>query len=155
MAETISAKQLLRTRSVTPFLLASVASTIATMIQITALGKQIYDMTGRDLDLGLLGLAEFAPAFLLMTVTGSLADRFDRRHIASIGLGVEVLASGMLAWYIATQPTATLPIFAIVIVFGIGRAFVSPATRSMPADIAPDGSIPRLIAFHVGCWRPC
>jgi len=38
MAETISAKQLLRTRSVTPFLLASVASTIATMIQITALG---------------------------------------------------------------------------------------------------------------------
>lgn len=103
MAETISAKQLLRTRSVTPFLLASVASTIATMIQITALGKQIYDMTGRDLDLGLLGLAEFAPAFLLMTVTGSVADRFDRRHVASIGLGVEVLASGMLAWYIATQ----------------------------------------------------
>jgi hypothetical protein len=46
-----------------------------------------------------------------------------------------------------------LPIFAIVIVFGIGRAFVSPATRSMPADIAPDGSIPRLIAFHVGCWQ--
>ena len=150
MAETISAKQLLRTRSVTPFLLASVASTIATMIQITALGKQIYDMTGRDLDLGLLGLAEFAPAFLLMTVTGSVADRFDRRHVASIGLGVEVLASGMLAWYIATQPTATLPIFVIVIIFGIGRAFVSPATRSMPADIAPDGSIPRLTAFHVG-----
>jgi len=150
MAETISAKQLLRTRSVTPFLLASVASTIATMIQITALGKQIYDMTGRDLDLGLLGLAEFAPAFLLMTVTGSVADRFDRRHVASIGLGVEVLASGMLAWYIATKPTATLPIFVIVIIFGIGRAFVSPATRSMPADIAPDGSIPRLTAFHVG-----
>jgi MFS family permease len=153
MAETISAKQLLRTRSVTPFLLASVASTIATMIQITALGKQIYDMTGRDLDLGLLGLAEFAPAFLLMTVTGSVADRFDRRHVASIGLGVEVLASGMLAWYVATQPTATLPIFVIVIIFGIGRAFVSPATRSMPADIAPDGSIPRLTAFHVGCWQ--
>ncbi len=153
MAETISAKQLLRTRSVSPFLLASVASTIATMIQITALGKQLYDMTGRDLDLGLLGLAEFAPAFLLMTVTGSFADRYDRRHIASIGLGVEVIATGMLAFYIATKPTATLPIFVIVIVFGIGRAFVSPATRSMPADIAPDGGLPRLIAFHVACWQ--
>lgn len=153
MAETISAKQLLRTRSVTPFLIASAASTIAAMIQITALGKQLYDMTGRDLDLGLLGLAEFAPAFFLMTVTGSFADRYDRRHIASIGLIVEVITTGMLAWYVATKPTATLPIFIIVIAFGIGRAFVSPATRSMPADIAPDGGLPRLIAFHVGCWQ--
>ena len=153
MAATISAKQLLRTRSVTPFLLASVASTIAAMIQITALGKQLYDMTGRDLDLGLLGLAEFAPAFLLMTVTGTFADRYDRRHIASIGLTVEVITTGMLAWYVATKPTATLPIFLIVIAFGIGRAFVSPATRSMPADIAPDGGLPRLIAFHVACWQ--
>ena len=153
MAATVSAGQLLRTRSVLPFLLASAASTMAAMIQITALGKQIYDMTGRDLDLGLLGLAEFAPAFLLMTVTGSFADRFDRRHIASIGLIVEVITTGMLAWYVATKPTATLPIFLIVIVFGIGRAFVSPSTRSMPADIAPDGGLPRLIAFHVGCWQ--
>lgn len=153
MAATLSAGQLLRSRSVSPFLLASTASTIATMIQITALGKQLYDMTGRDLDLGLLGLAEFAPAFLLMTVTGSVADRFDRRHIASIGLLVEVITTGLLAWYVATKPTATLPIFIIVIVFGVARAFVSPATRSMPADIAPDGGLPRLTAFHVGTWQ--
>ena len=153
MTARISAGQLLRTRSVAPFLTASLVSQIATMIQITALGKQLYDMTGRDLDLGLLGLAEFAPAFLLMTVTGSFADRFDRRHIASIGLLVELITTGLLAWYVATSPTATLPIFLIVIVFGVGRAFVSPATRSMPADIAPDGGLPRLIAFHVGCWQ--
>ncbi len=153
MTARISAGQLLRTRSVAPFLTASLVAQIATMIQITALGKQLYDMTGRDLDLGLLGLAEFAPAFLLMTVTGSFADRFDRRHIASIGLLVELISTGLLAWYVATSPTATLPIFLIVIVFGVGRAFVSPATRSMPADIAPDGGLPRLIAFHVGCWQ--
>lgn len=153
MTAPVSARQLLRTRSISPFLLASIASTIATMIQITALGKQIYDMTGRDLDLGLLGLAEFAPAFLLMTVTGSFADRYDRRVIASLGLIVEVITTGILAWYVTTDPTATLPIFVIVIVFGIGRAFVSPATRSMPADIAPDGGLPRLIAFHVGTWQ--
>ena len=153
MAATISAKQLLRTRSVSPYLLASAAGTIAAMIQITALGKQLYDMTGRDLDLGLLGLAEFAPAFLLMTVTGSFADRYDRRHIASIGLSVQVVMTGMLAWYVATKPTATLPIFLMVIAFGAGRAFVSPATRAMPADIAPDGGLPRLIAFHVGTWQ--
>ena len=107
MTAPVSAKELFRSRSVKPFLLASVASTMATMIQITALGKQLYDMTGRDLDLGLLGLAEFAPAFFLMTVTGSFADRYDRRHIASIGLIVEVITTGMLAWYVSTSPTDT------------------------------------------------
>ena len=153
MTATVSAKELFRSRSVTPFLLASVASTMAAMIQITALGKQIYDMTGRDLDLALLRLAEFAPAFLLISVTSSIANRYGRGHIASIGLIVEVITTGMLAWYVSTNPTDTTPIFAIVIAFGIGRAFVSPATRSMPADIAPDGGLPRLIAFHVGGWQ--
>jgi len=51
---------------------------------VTALGKQIYDLSGRELDLGLLGLAEFAPAALLVLVTGSVAYRFDRRQVASL-----------------------------------------------------------------------
>jgi hypothetical protein len=149
----VSARRLLRSASVTPYLLASLAATMAAMIQITALGKQIYGMTGRDLDLGLLGLAEFAPAFVLMTVTGSFADRFDRRHIASIGLLTQVVSTGLLAWYVSTSSSEIWPIFVIVIAFGTGRAFVSPATRAMPADIAPDGGLPRLIAFNVACWQ--
>ena len=40
------------------------------MLQATVLGKQIYDITGRELDIGLLGLAEFLPAALLVLVTG-------------------------------------------------------------------------------------
>ena len=126
---------------------------MAGMILVTALGKQLYDLTHEDLYLGLLGLAEFAPAFVLMTVTGSVADRFDRRRIVRIGLTGQIIASGGLAWYATTSGTATWPIFVLVIVFGTSRAFVSPAIRSLPPDIAPDGSLPRLIAFNVACWQ--
>ena len=51
------------------------------MLQATVLGKQIYDITGRELDIGLLGLAEFLPAALLVLVTGSVADRFNRKSL--------------------------------------------------------------------------
>ena len=55
-----------------------------------ALGKQVYDLTGRELDLGLLGLAD-APALLLVFVTGPVADRFDRRTIGRLALGLEAV----------------------------------------------------------------
>ena len=55
------------------------------------LGKLVFDMTGSELALGLLGLAEFAPAALLVFVTGTVADRVDRRRLAAIALSVEAL----------------------------------------------------------------
>lgn len=148
-----SALEVLRTRGVTPMLLASVFSVMAAMIQITALGKQLYDLSGRDLDLGLLGLAEFAPALLLMTVSGTVADRFDRRRVIAVGLAAEAVASAALAWYAGTGNDRVWPIFALVIGFGLGRAFVGPSLRAMPADLAPDGGLPRVVAFNVACWQ--
>src|SRR5205814_6765057 len=85
-------------------LLASVLlSSSAALAQATALGKQVYDMTGRELDLGLLGLAEFAPAALLVLVTGSVADRFDRRRVAALSMLGEACVSGALAWNAGTR----------------------------------------------------
>ncbi len=45
--------------------------------QITIIGKQVWDMTGNELDFGLIGVAEFLPVALLAPITGSIADRFD------------------------------------------------------------------------------
>jgi len=149
----VSAKELLRTPSVVPLLLTSFFTVMVTMMQITALGKYLYDLSQRDLDLGLLGLAQFAPAFLLMTVSGSFADRFDRRRVVAGGLLVELLCSAALAWYAVSGNSEVWPIFSLVIVFGTGRAFVNPSLRSMPADIAPDGGLPRMIALNVTCWQ--
>ena len=56
--------------------------------QITIIGKQVWDMTGNELDLGLIGVAEFLPVALLAPITGSIADRFDRRRVLAIALSV-------------------------------------------------------------------
>ena len=52
-------------------------------LQATALLKQAYDITGRKSDLGWIGLAEFLPIVLLVLVTGSVADHFNRKSIAT------------------------------------------------------------------------
>lgn len=147
------ASVLLRNRSVVAVLLASFASSSATVLQIVALGKLVYDMTGRQLDLGLLGLAEFLPTAALVLITGSVADRFDRRKIGAAALGVEVLCALALAIYANTGPSATWPIFAIVLVFGSARGFAAPALRALAPSVAPPGTLSRMVAFSSISWQ--
>ena len=117
-------------------------------LQASALGKQVFDITGRELDLGWLGLAEFLPAAVLVLVTGAVADRFDRRRVATIALFGELLCSLALTGYALTRPTRVWPLFLIAVCFGTSRAFVSPATRAMPPMVAPEGTLPRVIALN-------
>ena len=124
-----------------------------TMGQLTILGKQVFDMTGRPLHLGLLGLAEFVPAFLLVPITGMVADRFERRFVYAWGLGGEAVVSVGLFLYVATDPASVLPIFGLVVAFGAARAFVMAVSRALPVDLAPEAARERTVALNVAAWQ--
>jgi MFS family permease len=128
-------------------------SAAAALVGVTALGAQIYDLTHRELDLGLLGLAEFAPSALLVLVTGSVADRFDRARVSAAAAAAQALAAAGFALYTATEPTSAGPIFAIVLLFGAGRAFLAPSNRALPADIVPPAQLPSLQARRAAAWQ--
>ena len=136
------------------FLLVSLlCSSMAIMTQAVVLGKQVYDLTGRELDLGFLGLAEFAPSAVLVLLTGSIADRYDRRRVAAMGEAGQAIATGGILWYVATGPTAVGPLFALVVVFGVARAFAAPASRALPADIVPAHRLPWVVARYSVTWQ--
>jgi MFS family permease len=116
------------------------------------LGKNVFDITGSELDIGWLGLAEFVPAALLVLVTGTVADRFNRRIVSMIAQAGEMLCSLLLMLYALTEPTSTLPMFGIVVLFGVFRGFLAPAMRPIAAMIAPDGGLPRVIALYGATW---
>ncbi len=124
-----------------------------TVGQITILGKQVYDMTGEPLDLGLLGLAEFVPTLLLAPLSGVLSDRFDRRVMYACGLVGEAAASAGLYFYVASDPASVVPIFALVVVFGCARSVLSAASRVMPVDLAPPGAVERMVAMCMSGWQ--
>ena len=73
-------------RSAAALVGSSFASLAGALTLTTAVGKQVYDLSHREIDLGLVGLAEFAPALLLILVTGTIADRRSRKRISSVAL---------------------------------------------------------------------
>ena len=151
--QVLTAGGVLRDRKMATYLAAATVSGIGTFLQAAVLGKQVYDITDSTVAIGLLGLVEFAPALLLVPLTGSAADRFDRRHIVGIGLAAEVLTSMLYFAYARSNPTSAAPIFLIAVLFGTARAFVSPAMRSIPPLVAPTGGLPRLMAMYAVTWQ--
>lgn len=145
-------RSVLRFGSVRKLLVANTVLYCGVALQAAALGKQAYDITGNASDLGWIGLCEFLPAALLVLVTGTIADRLDRRRIAMVAITGEVLCSLALMVYALSEPTSVYPLFAIAFFYGISRAFVAPATRTMPPMVAPDGALPKVIALYSSTW---
>lgn len=145
--------ELLSDRSVQALLLNTFISAAVAVGQAVAVGKLVFDITGRELDLGLVGLAEFVPTALLVLVAGSIADRFDRRRVAAAGYVVEGVAAVGLAVYAAGDPTAVWPAFSLVFLYGAARGFVNPAARALPPMVAPPGGLPRLISSNSATWQ--
>jgi MFS family permease len=140
-------------RSVVALLASFLTSAMASAALDTVLGIQVFAISGRPLDLGLLGLASFAPAALLVLVTGSVADRFERRRVAAAAMLAEAFTAAALFVYLGTTPDTVGPIFAFAFVFGVARAFASPAVRALPADIVGPDRVPWVVARTAATWQ--
>ncbi|AUX29408.1 MULTISPECIES: MFS transporter [Sorangium] len=144
----------LRHRSFSFYLASRLLSAIAVQMQSVAIGWQVYAITGDVFDLGLIGLAQFAPFFALILVAGQAADRFDRRRIITVGLGVELLCSLLLLAFTLSGLTVVWPVFAVLVLFGSARAFMMPAQQAILMNLVPADSFSKAVAlssssFHV------
>ena len=148
----MTTSELLRFGSVRNLLTANLVMYTGVALQAAALGKQAYDITGRSADLGWIGLCEFLPAALLVLVTGTVADRFNRKKVALVAIVGEALTSIALLIYALSEPTQVWPLFVFAFLYGIARAFMAPATRTMPPMVAPEGALPKLIAVYSATW---
>jgi len=148
----LSAREVFQAPGVKSFIIANSALYVGLMLQAATLGKHIYDITGREIDIGLLGLAEFLPVALLVFVSGTVADRYNRRRVAVTAMVGELMCALALVFYSRTNPTNVAPIFLIAIAYGASRAFVSPAMRSIGPMIAPEHGLPQMVAMYSAVW---
>ncbi len=123
-----------------------VTTTTAYMMQSVAVGWQIYDMTGNALDLGLVGLVQFVPLFLLAVVVGQIIDRYDRRAIARTCQIVKAVCALLLAYGSARGWLGRDAMFAILLVVGVARAFETPTLHALLPSLVPPLLLPRAIA---------
>ena len=135
---------------------------LATMGMVVIIGYQVYDVARADygmsirqasFQLGLLGLAQFVPLALLTPVAGWVADRFERRTVARIADGIDLLIALTLGWCTAND-LLTLPLlFSLAALHGVARVFVGPAMTAIAPNIVPAELLPRAIAMSSIAWQ--
>ncbi len=139
-----------------PFLrywLARFLTTFTTQIVSVAVGWQVYDLTRDPFDLGLVGLIQFAPALLLVLVTGAIADRFGRRLVMGVSVLFEAACAAALFAMSAGGFVSTAGIFATLAVFGVARAFFGPAAASLVANLVPAKDFANAVAWNSSAWQ--
>jgi len=139
------------------FWLARFCSVLGTTAIAVVLGWQVYDLARADygmspnqaaFQLGVIGLVQFLPMFVLAPFTGLIADRFDRRKVGALAIAVDFVMAISLAT-LTWRGGLTLPVlFALASLHGVARAFFGPAVGSIGPSILPAALIPRAVSLN-------
>ncbi len=121
------------------YMTARFLSIVSSEMISVAVGWQIYNLTHRPLDLGLVGLAQFAPGVLLFLLAGHTADRYSRQSILRICYGGFALCSAVLLALTFRGLASVLPVYAVLLANGAVRAFNAPAGQAfLPQLVKPE-----------------
>jgi MFS family permease len=120
---------------------------LATEMQSVAVGWQVYEITRRPLDLGLVGLAQFLPGVLLFLVSGHVADRHDRRKLIVICYVGFALCCGLLLLTAVRDVRSVVYIFAVLVLLGVVRSFTGPVSRALLPQLVPEEHFPSAVAW--------
>lgn len=135
------------------FWLTTLLVSFAVQIMTVSIAWQIYDVTGSAFLLGLVGLSLFLPALVLILVTGLAADRFNRRVIMTVCLGVEFFCALGFFAFAGARAHEVWPIFAILITLGTARAFWNPAVQSLAPNLVPTEALANAITVNTTAWQ--
>lgn len=141
----------------TVYQLARFLIVVALEMQSVAVGWQVYEITKRPFDLGLVGLAQFLPGIFLFLASGHAADHFDRRRLLMLCYcGFAVCASLLLAiaWRGAhSQQMSVYPIYAVVVLLGVVRSFSGPVSRALLPQLVPEEHFPNAVAWNASVYQ--
>lgn len=119
----------------------------ASEMQSVAVGWQVYEITKRPLDLGLVGLAQFLPGFFLFLLAGHTADRISRKRIIATCYVAFASCSALLLGFTVHGLRSVAPIYLILVLIGIVRAFNGPAGQAFLPMLVPEEHFPNAVAW--------
>ncbi|HEU5363541.1 MAG TPA: MFS transporter [Gaiellaceae bacterium] len=112
-------------------------SGLALQMAQVAIGWQVYSIHGRAFDLGLIGLAEFAPVPLLALPAGQLADRLPRVAVVIVWGLADAVVLALLLVVTLGGARALWPFVALAALTGTLAALGNPAGRSLTPELVP------------------
>ena len=109
------------------------------MMTYVAIPFQIYDLTGSNAAVGLVGLVELVPLIIFGLYGGALADHVDRRKLlVSMGLAQAVITALLLVNAMADQPRIW-PLFVLSALLAATSSLQRPSREAlMPRTVRHD-----------------
>jgi len=135
------------------FIASRLMSALGHQMEVVAIGWLVYSMTESAFALGLIGLASFAPVFLMTIPAGHAADRFDRRLISILCYLAVALGSFGLIVAAIIGKDALYAVYAIAALLGTARAFASPATQALMPSLIKTEALPNAISWGTFAWQ--
>jgi MFS family permease len=123
-------------------------SGVATQMTAVAVGWQVYAIHHKAFDLGLIGLAEFAPVLLLALPTGQLADRLSRTRLVAVSTLAEAGVVALLLVVTLGGARQLWQFVALAAATGAAAQLGTPAARSLTPQIVPPHLLTRAIALR-------
>ncbi len=125
----------------------------------TLVGWWIYNLTNEPLAIGLIGLAEFLPAFSMALYAGHTIDISEKRKLILRGVALYLLAACILLT-LSTRFTAghlsnhwiAIGVYATIFGTGIIRSFVGPTFNVLLASIVPKQHLQNATTWNQGTW---
>lgn len=146
-------KSVFRHRDFACFWWARLFSALAVQAESVTIGWQVYAIARQSRSVeesaflvGMVGLAQFVPLFLLTLVAGAVADSRDRRPIMMMCTAAEVVCALALAGLSLQASPRLVSIFAVAVLLGASRAFLSPAGGAMGPMLAPRELLSQVVA---------
>jgi MFS family permease len=129
------------------YMFARFLTTTSSEMQAVAVAWQVYAITNRPLDLGLVGLAQFLPGVFLFLIAGHTADRVPRRRILQLCYAAFSVCSLLLLALALRGGASVFPIYAVLLLNGMVRSFNGPAGQAFLPLLVPEKHFPNAVAW--------
>lgn len=139
---------LYRHRDLAFFLAGRFLGTAAMLVQSVAIGWQIYEIERTPLALGLVGLCQFLPMFLLTLPAGEITDRLNQRTVLAAAMVLQGVCGALFLGLSLAHVDNAIAFYAVLVLFGAARGFSAPAGSSLLAFLVPPERLARSIAVN-------
>ncbi len=135
------------------YFLARVFTTFGAQVLSVAVIWHIYAITKSALYTGLVGLVQFLPLALLVLVTGTAADQFGRRMIMGLSILLAASCAAAMALFTGFGLISPWLMLTILVVFGVARAFLGPASSSLVVSLVPSRDFANAVTWNSSAWQ--
>jgi MFS family permease len=127
--------------------LTGVCSSVAQWTLLTGRSALAYDLSGSSSSVGAVVFASMLPYVFVPPIGGVLADRFDRRTVATFTLAFSLVTAALMAALTLTDTVAVWHLFVLSLLNGTARSIEMPATQSMVPATVPQSSLLNAVAL--------